>query len=54
MDIIKFSLRLDKETYKKSQIIAEKNSRSINKQFEFIIKSYIEKYEDVNGKINNK
>jgi hypothetical protein len=51
-DTVKFSLRINTDTYKKVQKIADKNSRSINGQLDFIIRSFIEKYEDVSGKIN--
>ncbi len=50
-EVIKFSLRVDSKTYKKIQYISEKNKRSINGQLDFIIESYIEKFEEVNGKI---
>ena len=53
-DIIKFSLRLDNETYSKIQYISDDNSRSINGQIDFIIKSYIKDYEKIKGEIKIK
>ena len=50
-DIIKYSLRLEAETYKKIQLISDKNKRSVNMQIDFIIESYITEFEKFNGKI---
>lgn len=50
-DSERYPLRLDRETRKKIEIIAEKNSRSINKQIEHILKKFITDYEKVNEKI---
>lgn len=46
-----FSLRLEEETHEKLKYICEKQSRSQNKQMEFIVKQYIADYEKVNGTI---
>ena len=48
-----FNLRLDDETHDKIKFIAEKQSRSQNKQVEFIIKQFISDYEKINGNITN-
>uniref|UniRef100_A0AAU8AV07 Arc-like DNA binding domain-containing protein n=1 Tax=Dulem virus 51 TaxID=3145762 RepID=A0AAU8AV07_9VIRU len=47
-----FSLRLLEEKKKQLEIIAKKNSRSLNKQIEFILNQYIDDYEKVNGPID--
>lgn len=46
-----FNLRLEDEMHKKLQEIANQQSRSQNKQVEFIVKQFIEGYEKINGKI---
>lgn len=46
-----FPLRINNELIEKIRYISKDNSRSINKEIEFIIKKYIEKYENYNGKI---
>lgn len=50
-DTIKFSLRLDSNIYNKIQYISTDNSRSINGQIDFIIKSYIKDFEKIKGEI---
>ena len=49
-----FSLRLLEEKKDKLEIIAKNNSRSLNKQIEFIINQYLIEYEKINGKIEIK
>lgn len=49
-----FSLRLIDTQKKKLEEISTKNSRSLNKQIEFIVYKYIEDYEKINGKIELK
>lgn len=39
-----FPLRINEELMEKLKKISKNNSRSINKEIEFIIKKYIEKY----------
>lgn len=46
-----FSLRLLEEKKEQLEIIAKKNSRSLNKQIEFIINQYLTDYEKINGKV---
>lgn len=41
-----FPLRINIELLEKLKVISSDNSRSINKEIEFIIKKYIEKYEN--------
>jgi len=48
------TLRVKENEYKKLQKIAEKQERSMNKQIEFIIYKYINEYEKINGKIEEK
>jgi hypothetical protein len=47
-----FSISLKEKNKKKLRVIAEENHRTLNGQIEFIIAQFIEKYEDVRGKIN--
>lgn len=46
-----FPLRLDDELREKLRFIAEQNSRSINKEIEFIVKRHIDAYEKEHGEI---
>ena len=46
-----FNLRLKEETHQKIKIIADKQSRSQNKQVEHIINQFISDYEKINGAI---
>ncbi|EHW6680185.1 Arc family DNA-binding protein [Listeria monocytogenes] len=46
-----YPLRLDDDLMEKLKLIAEKNSRSLNKQLEFIIKNYLVDYEEKNGEV---
>ncbi len=47
-----FSLRIDKETIEKVKIIAKENGRSLNKEIEMALKSYVKDYESKNGVIS--
>ncbi len=46
-----YSLRLDKDIMDKIRAIAEKEDRPLSKQFERIIKEYLDKYEKEHGNI---
>ncbi|MGW7932126.1 hypothetical protein ACWEWU_10755 [Staphylococcus xylosus] len=46
-----YPLRLDEEIMEKLKTLSEQNSRSLNKQLEFIIKNYLNDYEKTNGVI---
>lgn len=46
-----YPLRLDEEIMEKIKILSEQNSRSLNKQLEFIVKNYLNDYEKTNGEI---
>lgn len=52
MDIINFNLRIDEKLNEKLMKIAEQEGRSKNKQIEYILKKYVEKYEKNNNGIN--
>ena len=41
-----YPLRIDEELMEKLKIIAEENSRSVNKEIEYLIKKEIKTYED--------
>ena len=51
MDEIRTQLRMDEKTARKVKEIANKNERSMNAQINFIIKQFINDYENVNGKL---
>lgn len=46
-----YMMRIDDNLFEKLKAIANDNSRSINKQLEYIIKHYISKYEQEHGEI---
>lgn len=46
-----FSLRVSEEIIEKMKIIAKENRRSANKEMEFALSKYIERYEKENGEI---
>lgn len=46
------AFRAQPEVYEKFKVIAEKNSRSISQQLEFLMKQCVEKYESEYGKIS--
>ena len=46
-----FPLRLDDDLREKLRYIAEKNSRSLNKEIEFLVKKHVEAYEKEHGAI---
>lgn len=47
MAIYQYPLKIDSELIEKLKIIANNNSRSLNKEIEFIIKKYIEEQEKI-------
>lgn len=46
-----YHLRLKTENYDKIQKIAELSNRSLNKQIETAIETYLADYEKINGKV---
>ncbi len=46
-----YPLRIDEDLMSKFRYIAKINSRSINKEIEFVIKQYVTTYEKENGTI---
>ena len=52
MNIINFNLRIDEVLNEKIIKLAEKEGRSKNKQIEYILKQYIDNYEENNTKLN--
>ena len=46
-----FPLRPDDDLREKLRYIAEKNSRSLNKEIEFLVKKHVEAYEKEHGAI---
>lgn len=46
-----YNLRLDKEIMDKVRFIAEKEDRPLSKQFERIIKDYLDRYEKEHGNV---
>ncbi|MDR2559827.1 MAG: hypothetical protein LBC86_09875 [Oscillospiraceae bacterium] len=47
-----YTIRIDEHLLEKTKIIASKQVRSINNQFEFFVTRGIELYEKENGEIN--
>jgi len=47
-----YMLRIDEDLFNKFKYISNENSRSINKELEFVIKQYVAKYEKENGSID--
>lgn len=47
-----YMLRIDEHLFSKFKYIANENTRSINKEIEYVIKQYVAKYEKENGTIN--
>ena len=46
-----FPLRLDDVLREKLRLIAEQNSRSLNKEIEFLVKQHVVNYEKEHGEI---
>lgn len=49
-----YSFRTNDELIEKLNIIAEKHSRTRNKEIEYALKQYVENFENQEGKINLK
>lgn len=47
-----YPLRLGVSTYAKIKKLAKENSRSINGQLEFMVRKYLQDYEQENGEID--
>ena len=47
-----FSLRVSEDLLDKVKYIAENNKRSANKEIEFALEQYVNKFESENGKID--
>lgn len=52
METTSFMLRISDELNNKLVEIAKNEGRSKNKQIEYILKKYVESYQENNGKIN--
>lgn len=52
METTSFMLRISDELNNKLIEIAKSEGRSKNKQIEYILKKYVESYQENNGKIN--
>ena len=52
-DLPRLTVRMEKELIDKVNILAKKETRSTNQQIIYILKKYIEQYEQENGRINN-
>ena len=52
-DLPRLTVRMEKELIDKVNILAKKESRSTNQQIVYILKKYVEQYEQDNGRINN-
>lgn len=47
-----YPLRLDENLMEKLKVVSAKNSRSVNRQIEFLVACCIEQYEKENGTIS--
>ncbi len=47
-----YIMRIDNDIFNKLKQVSKNESRSINKQLEFIVKEYLSKYEKENGIIS--
>ena len=52
-DLPRLTVRMEKELIDKVNILAKKETRSTNQQIIYILKKYIEQYEQENGQINS-
>lgn len=52
-DLPRLTVRMEKELIDKVNILSKKESRSTNQQIVYILKKYVEQYEQDNGRINN-
>lgn len=52
-DLPRLTVRMDQEFIDKINKIAKRENRSTNQQITYIIKKYIEQYEQENGRINS-
>lgn len=48
-----FSLRISEELIRKIKYIADINKRSTNKEIEFVLEQYVNRFEKENGAIEN-
>ena len=54
MDTVNFNLRISEEINNELIIIAEKEGRSKNKQIEYILREYINKYNEMEKNKNDR
>ena len=52
-DLPRLTVRMDREIIDKINEIAKKENRSTNQQITYIIKQYIQQYEQEQGRINS-
>ena len=50
-NIVRFTLRIDKDIFQKFRYIAEYNARSANRELEFYIKHRVMRFEEEHGEI---
>ncbi len=48
---VAYPVRLDEQLMEKMKYLAEKSSRSLNREFEYIVKNHIDSYETENSPI---
>ena len=51
-DIVEFNVRIDDDLNEELKMIAKKEGRSKNKQIEYILRKYVENYNENNTNIN--
>ncbi len=52
-DLPRLTVRMEKELINKVNILAKKEARSTNQQIIYILKKYLEQYEQENGHISS-
>lgn len=52
-DLPRLTVRMEQELIDKINMIAKKENRSTNQQINYILKKYVEQYEQENGHINS-
>ena len=52
MEKLKYTLRIDKMLFRKFQYVAKEEESSVNREFEYIIKLFVKRFETKNGNIN--
>ena len=52
-NLVRYTLRINRELFKKFRYVADSEGRSANREIEYFMKQRIKEYEDKNGIITN-